>query len=125
MARRSLTCIPDHDLLSSLATLVTRDRTTTAEMLEHIAEVDARKLYLPAAYPTMYRYCLGELHMSEDEAARRIRAARAARDFPLIFEMLADGRLHLTAVVVLAPVLDPANSAELLTAAVHKTKAEI
>ena len=125
MARRSLTCVPDHKLLHQLADLVSQDRSMTAELLEHIAEVDARKLYVPAAHPTMYRYCLDELHMSEDEAARRIRAARTARDFPIIFEMVADGRLHMTAVLLLAPVLDSSNAAGLLTAAANKTKAEI
>ena len=50
----------------------------------------------------MYDYCLGELGMFEDVACRRIRAARAARRFPQIFEALADGRIHLTGISLLA-----------------------
>ena len=34
--------------------LVAKDRATTAELLAHLAEVDARKLYLPAAHPSMF-----------------------------------------------------------------------
>jgi len=40
-----LSHVSDHALLHALATIVARDRATTAEMLAHIAEVDARKLY--------------------------------------------------------------------------------
>ena len=43
-------------------------------------------------------------------AYKRIRVARTARQFPAIHDMLADGRLHLTAVVLLAPYLTPENA---------------
>ncbi len=103
----SLSHLSDHVLLHALTQLVAQDRTTTAAMLAHLAEVDARRLYLPAGYPSMYAWCVGELGLSEDAAFKRIRAARAAREFPAIFPMLADGRLNLTAVLSLAPYLTP------------------
>ena len=84
-----------------------------------------RKLYLPAGYSSMFAYSVHERHMSEDEAFLRIGAARAARAFPAIFDAIAEGRLHLTAVVLLRPHLTPANAAELLAAAEHQSKAEI
>ena len=125
MPRYSLSHLADSTLLRDLATLVARDRTTTAELLAHLAEVDARKLYLPAAYPSMFAYCVHELHLSEDAASKRIQAARAARRFPAIFDCLADGRLHLSAVVLLVPHLSESTADELPTAATHKSKAEI
>ncbi len=125
MRAYSLSHLTDPELLRGLASLIAQDRVTTAALLAHLAEVDARRLYLPAAYPSMYLYCVGELRMSEDSACKRIRAARAARQFPAIFEALADGRLHLSAVVLLAPHLTRENADELLAAAAHKTKAEI
>src|SRR5258705_11721791 len=73
----------------------------------------------------MYLYCLHELHMSEDTAYRRIGVARTARQFPPIFYALADGRLHMTALLLLAPPLTPQTAAGPLTAATHKTKAGI
>jgi 5-methylcytosine-specific restriction endonuclease McrA len=121
----SLSHLSDESLLRGLIDLVARDRVTTAEMLAHIAEVDERKLYLPAGYPSMFAYCVGELGLSEDAAARRIQGARIARRFPAIFEALARGRLHLTAVGLLAPHLVEHTASELLSAAEHKTKAEI
>src|SRR5437867_10744908 len=94
----SLTHLSDPDLSQSLKAVIANDRSSTAVVLAHIAEFDARKLYVPAAYPSMFRYCVHELHLSEDAAYKRIQAARAARRFLVIFEAVADGRLHLTAV---------------------------
>ena len=102
-----LTHLSDPALLRGLADLTGQDRTTTASLLAHLAEVDARKLYLPAACPSMFHYCVRELHLSEDEAYKRVRAARAGREHPAIFVALAEGRLHLSAVVLLAPHLTP------------------
>jgi hypothetical protein len=121
----SLTHLADRNLLHDLAALVARDRSTTATLLAHIGEVDARKLYLPAAHSSMYAYCVQELRLSEDSAYKRIQAARAARQFPLVFEMLADGRLHLSAVCLLATHLNAENAPGLLLDASHKTKSEV
>ena len=125
MKAYSLTHLADHVLLRDLAALVAQDCISTAAMLAHLAEVDARKLYLPAAYSSMYLYCVGELRLSEDAAFKRIQAARAAREFPAIFAAVAEGRLHLSAVVLLAPHLTRETSGELLTDAAHKTSAKI
>ena len=127
----SLSHLADQVLVKDLKALNSQDRTTTAALLAHIGEMGARRrLFLSAAYPSMHAYCVGELRMSEDMAYKRIQAARAARKFPAIFSSVADGRLHLTAAVLLAPhLLAPymtaAKADELITAAAHKTKTEI
>ena len=125
MKSYSLGHVLDAVLLRDLAGLVARDRATTATLLAHIAEVDARRLFVPAGYPSMHAYCVDELHLSEDAASKRIQAARAARRFPALFTALAEGRLHLTAVWLLAPHLTPKNADELILAATHKRKFEI
>ena len=94
-------------------------------MLHHIAECELRQLYLPHGYASIYAYCVGMFKMSEDVACNRIRAARAARRFPFILHGLADGRLRLSGVVMLAPHLIEATAEGLLAAAVDKTTAEI
>jgi hypothetical protein len=73
----------------------------------------------------MYEYCVREFHLSEYEALTRIRAARTARKFPSIFVALTDGRLHMSAVVLLAKKLNRGNAAELLRAVEHKTCQQI
>ena len=123
--RFSLSHVADQALIRTLSDLVARDRLTTAELLAHLAEVEARRLYLPAGYPSMFEYCVRELKLSEAAAFKRLRAARRARRFPAIFDAVADGRLHLSAVVMLAPHLTRANARELLISAVYKTRAEL
>jgi 5-methylcytosine-specific restriction endonuclease McrA len=123
--RYSLSHLSDESLLRGLTALVAQDCITTAEMLAHVAEVDERKLYLPAGHPSMFLYCVQELHLSEDAAAKRIQAARAARRFPAIFTAVGSGRLHLSGVVLLAPHLVEETAADLIAAAGHKTKSEI
>ena len=125
MSIYSLCHVSDRDLLRDLASSVAEDRTTTTMLLARIAEVDARRLYAPAGFPSMYLYCVHELHLSEEAARKRIHAARTARQFSAIFDAIAEGRLHLSAVIVLAPHLTPENADELLAAAAHKTRAEI
>ena len=125
MRNYSLTHLSDAVLLRDLASLVARDRLTTADLLSHIAEVDARRLYVPAGYSSMHAYCVEELRLSEDASFRRIRAARAARSFPVLFEALAEGRLHLAGVSLLAAHLNGENVEELIEAAAHKRKSEI
>jgi hypothetical protein len=80
---------------------------------------------LPAAHPSMHSYCVHELHLSEDSALKRIRAARAARRFPALFGALSEGRLSLSAIVLLKPHLTRENAGELVEAAAFKTRAEI
>jgi 5-methylcytosine-specific restriction endonuclease McrA len=112
-------------LLKELAASVSQDQCSTATMLGYLGEVDARKLYVPASYASMFMYCVREHHMSEDMAYKRILAARTARRVPAIFPALAEGRLHLTAVVLLAPHLKRGSADELLAAAAHKSTGEI
>lgn len=125
MARYKLTHLGDAALLRALASLVAQDRVTTAALLAHIAEVDARGLYLPRGYASMHAYCVEALHLSDDAAYKRIQAARAARRFPALFDAVADGRLHLSAVCLIAPHLTPRSFDQLVALATHRRKIEI
>ena len=78
------------------------------ELLVHIGEVDVRGLYREHAYSSMFAYCVRALHMSEAEAYLRIGAARLSRAFPRVMTLLQAGELHLSAVKLLAPVLNGA-----------------
>jgi hypothetical protein len=125
MRSYSLTHLSDAVLLRDLVSLIAHDRVTTAAVLAHIAEVDSRRLYAPAGYSSMHAYCVGELRLSEDAAFRRIRAARAGRDFPALLAAVAEGRLHLAAVCLLAPHLTRENVDDLVETATHRCKSDI
>ena len=73
----------------------------------------------------MFVYCTETLHLSEAEAYLRVGVARAARKHPVLLPMLEDGRLHLSGIARLAPVLTEANRDALLARAEHKSKRKI
>ena len=121
----SLTHLSDGELRRSLSSAAARERTSTAMLLAHLAEFDARKLYLSEGYASMHAYCDGALKLSEDATWKRIQAARLAIRFPQLLDTIADGRLHLSGACLLAPHLTQENAAALLSAVAHRSKAEI
>lgn len=125
MSGYSLRHVENHVLLRDLAALAAQDRSTTAALLAHIGEVNARRLYAASGCSSMVQYCVETLRFSEDMAKKRLRTARFARRYPRILPAIADGRLHVTGVLMLTWYLVPENADELLTAAENKTKHEI
>jgi 5-methylcytosine-specific restriction endonuclease McrA len=121
----SLSHLSNSALRAELSQAVEHERGCTANVIARLAEYQARRLYADDGYASMHAYCVEVLRFSDDAAWRRTRAAGTARNYPVIFEMLADGRLHLTAVCLLAPYLTEQNSEELLRAAVHKGRRAI
>jgi hypothetical protein len=101
----ALRTVPDEELLRRLAELVSRSRRVEGDLIAHIGEVDERRLYARQAFPSMFAYCTECLHLSEAEAYRRITVARAARRHPVMLDMLQDGRLHLSGLARLVPLL--------------------
>jgi hypothetical protein len=73
----------------------------------------------------MFTYCTQVLHLAEHAAYNRIEATRAARRFPVILTLLADGSVHLSSVRLLAPHLTQENHADVLREASHKSKREV
>src|SRR6185436_348963 len=105
--------------------LVGGSNALTAQLLAHLGEVEARGIHRERACSSLYTYCVYELRMSEDEAQRRCRAARLARQFPILLEMLAEASLHLTGILLIGPHLSEENQAELLARARYRTKREL
>jgi hypothetical protein len=112
-------------VLRELDVAVADERTSMTTVLELIAEVDSGRYYLPAGHSSMFAYCTDHLHLSEGAAYKRIQAARAARQFPVLLGALAEGRLHLSALCVLRPHLTAENVDELVASATHRKKSEV
>jgi 5-methylcytosine-specific restriction endonuclease McrA len=117
--------LDDDSLLSSLKRHVGSSNRLNALVLAHLAEVDARGAYRKWACETLAAYCVYELRLSEDEAQRRCRAARVMRQFPVLFEMVADASIHLTGILMLAPYLTADNHQGVLVRARYRRKREI
>ena len=114
---KSLSRLSDDELLCRLSDVLKQSRRVESELVAHIAEVDARKLFAREASSSMFQYCLDVMHLSKAESFVRIAAARASRKHPLLLTMLEDGRLHLSGIAVLAPHLTDENCDELLARA--------
>jgi hypothetical protein len=110
----SLKSVRDEDLPRQLFQLVKQSRGVEAEVVAHIGEVELRRLYAQAACSSMFEYCRRVLFLRENEAYLRITVARAARENPVLLEMLRDGRLHLSGIARLAPHLTQQNSEAVL-----------
>jgi hypothetical protein len=121
----SLRGLPGHELLARLRSLVQRGNAVEAELLVHLGEVEARRLFLEEACSSIFVYCQRVLHFSESVSYKRIHTARAVRRHPQVLEAVRRGDLHVTGVTLLAPQLTSENCAELLGAAKHKTAEEI
>ena len=117
--------LSDAELLTATRRLVGRSNQLLASLLEHLAEVEARGIHRARACASLYTYCIYELRFSEDEAFRRVSAARLVRRFPALLDAIAAGELHLTGLLMLGPHLTPDNLVEVLALAKHRTKKEL
>ena len=117
--------LSNRDLVDAVDRLSTIERSATADLIEALAEFDARRLYLAEGFSSLFAYCTATLGLSEHEAYHRIEAARAARRFPLVLERLRERSLTLTAVGLLRPHLTDANCLAVLDAARGRSKREV
>jgi hypothetical protein len=117
--------LSDAELLVATRRLVGRSNQLLAALLAHLAELEARGIHRTRACSSLYVYCIYELRLSEDQAYRRVAAARLVRRFPALLDSIAAGELHLTGLLMLAPHLTDTNLLEVLARAKHRTKKEI
>ena len=117
--------LSDTELAVEVKRLAGCERETTAALISHLAEFDARRLYLGAGCSSLFTYCTEVLRLSEHEAYNRIVAARVGRRFPLVRDMLCEGSLNLTSVRLLGPHLTGDNHRALLAAAFGKSRREV
>ena len=118
--------LPDQELLARLDRLAGQERETSAELVAHLAALEMRPaLYAAQGFGSVFSYCTGVLHLSEDAACTRIEVARACRRFPAMLELLASGALTLTAIRILRPHLTEENLQTVLSRARHRTVREL
>ena len=112
-----ISSLSDDELWRRTARLSAQERGCTADLIEHLGEIDVRSLSEKRNYGSLYEYCVNTLHFSEGAAYKRIRAARAIRRFPTILDMFRDGRLSLAAISMLHPHLEEPDAAALIVSA--------
>ena len=99
-------------LARRLGELAGHEREVQVEFLLHLAEFDTRRAWAEEGYRSLWDYLLRVLHLREGAAFRRIAGMRVVRRLPVVAEALRDGRLCLSTVAVLEPLLTEANVGE-------------
>ena len=124
MTEGQLSTLDARALSERLRALAGEERNVQAEFLLHLDALDRRRGYADLGYPSLWEYCLRALHLREGAAGRRIGAMRVLRRFPSLVDAVRDGRLCLSTLCVLGPVLTPDNVEEVAARAAFRTKAE-
>src|SRR3712207_5194563 len=102
---RDLTTLSDTAVADGLTASLSRERAHLADSLRFMGEYDARRLYARAGFESIYKYC--EMKgMGGDEAYLRLKAARLGRRFPEALDMIAAETTTMSALKVIAPVLE-------------------
>src|SRR5262245_54692378 len=121
---KALSSVPDSDLLGRMPALVLAERAAVAEVIEHLMEIDKRRLYLGQACSSLHAYCM-RLGYSEEGASKRVRVARLAEEVPRVLEELRAGTVHLTALYLLAKHMTEENCEALLAEVRGKSRREV
>ena len=64
----SVTRLSDDALISRVKQLAAQEREATVALIAHLAELDARRLYLAEGCSSLFTYCTQVLHLSEHAA---------------------------------------------------------
>ena len=121
----NLKTVSNEELLSGLHTLVGQGRVILARLLAHLGEVEQRRLDLESACSSLFDFCVRRLGMGDDEACRRVAAARLVRRFPMALGMSERGEIDLTSLLLLREHSTDENHDELFGAAKGLSKNEV
>src|SRR5262245_6245171 len=121
----SLSLLSNIELLARIPVVVQAERMASADVVEHLMEVERRGLYLDQACSSLYTYCRERLGYTEDAALKRARVARLAVRLPRVLDELRSGAIHLTGLFLLDRYLNDENAEELFTAARGTSRREL
>jgi len=113
-----------HALHAQLRSLVASERRELVRFLLLLDAFDREAGYFEFGRPSLWMYLLKDLGLRESVAARRIAVMKLLRQFPQLDAPLADGRLCITTIELLAPLMTPENVDEVVRMGANLTKEE-
>lgn len=122
---RNLSCMTNEELLAGTRAVLVRERSSLVEFIECLIEIERRRLHLVGPHGSLFKFCVEALGLSEDQAFRRVRCAKAAARYPKALEMLAKGELSPSGLAKLATFLTSENHEQLLDEARNQPKRSI
>ena len=103
--------LSDRELLRETSNLVRHERHLQGAIIDHLAEIEARGLYLERGFSSLFDYAVRELGYSDAAAARRIGVMRLCADQPHarggVARRLADAERRRGAAVGVRPAAAP------------------
>ncbi len=92
----TLAKLKDSDLLAQIKTYVQSERDVLVKILDHLREIERRRLFSDLGYSSLFDYAVKELKYSEGQAVRRIQAMRLLKELPELEPKIASGVLSLS-----------------------------
>ncbi len=122
--------LTDSELLAHTREVAKQEQSYSLKLIEHLIEVDARKLYATLNYDSLFKYVAKELGYGESTAYERIRAMRLVRHIPEAREKLKSGALTLSSAAQVESFrcqerLPEAETVKLVEEASHKSLREV
>jgi hypothetical protein len=92
----TLAKLKDSDLLAQIKTYVQSERDVLVKILDHLREIERRRLFSDLGYSSLFDYAVKELKYSEGQAVRRIQAMRLLKELPQLEPKIVSGVLSLS-----------------------------
>ena len=102
----TVAALSDRELLAQTSNLARVERHLQGAIIDHLAEIEARSLFLRRGFASLFEYAVRELGYSDAAAGRRIAAMRLCADNPQTRERLRDGSLSVSAAAELQWAFD-------------------
>ncbi len=118
---RKLKGLSTEELSRSAEKLVSLQRRNDAALIAHLVELSRRAGHLELGYRSVFYYCVEHLHLGESSSWKRSQVAGVASRFPQVLEHLAQGKVNLSVLSILATHLTEENVDRLLKEAEHKS----
>ncbi len=127
---KNLVLLTNEALHLQTLTAASNEKSATLLLLEHLAEVDHRRLYAVMGYSSLWLYVNQALGYSETQSSERVSAMRLMVKVPEVKKELEAGKLTLTATAKLAThirreKIAPAETLNLLKSVMGKSSREV
>ena len=96
-----------------------------AELLEVLHEVDTKRVFEAFSYPSLFRYCVDRLRLSESYAYAFISVSRKSCEVPELKKAVCDGLLSVSQAKRIVSVIEPGNASQWIEAASTQTQREL
>ena len=103
----TVAALSDRELLAQTSNLARVERHLQGAIIDHLAEIEARSLFLRRGFASLFEYAVRELGYSDAAAGRRIAAMRLCAANPHTRERLRDTPQAATSLAVAALPTEP------------------